>query len=164
MPTRIRTGISVQATSIRVLWVVREGTGLALALNFTTTVISSASTNSVMMVMIQSSMLWNQVICSITGDRRFLQLVFPRRRLPQFGECRPACDQRNAGHRQPQQPPADLALRHLHAARAPLIEPLSTPPAGRTCRTNRPLTNGLGGTSRYRARSLERVEIQPLKP
>ena len=46
-PTRISTGISVQATSIRVLWVVRDGTGLALALNFTTIVISSPSTNSV---------------------------------------------------------------------------------------------------------------------
>ena len=51
MPTRISTGISVQATSIRVLWVVREGTGLARALNLITTVTSSASTNSVMTVM-----------------------------------------------------------------------------------------------------------------
>ncbi len=47
---------------------VREGTGLALALNLTTIATRSPSTNSVMMVMIQSSMLWNQVICSITGD------------------------------------------------------------------------------------------------
>ncbi len=60
---------------------------------------SSASTNSVMMVMIQSSTLWNQMMFSITGVAGFLQLVFPRRRLPQFGECRPASDQRNAGHR-----------------------------------------------------------------
>src|SRR5216683_6693999 len=65
--TRISTGISVQATSIRVLWVVLDGTGLVLALNFTTTITKSTSTNSVMMVMSQNSTLWNQVICSITG-------------------------------------------------------------------------------------------------
>src|SRR5215212_11070559 len=67
MPTRISTGISVHATSTSVLWVVREGTGFALALNFTTTMTSSDSTNSVMTVMIQSSMLWNQEMLSITG-------------------------------------------------------------------------------------------------
>ncbi len=50
MPTRIRTGIRVQATSIKVLWVVRDGTGLALALNFTTTITSRARTNRVMTV------------------------------------------------------------------------------------------------------------------
>src|SRR6202012_5333793 len=66
--TRISTGISVQATSIRVLWVVLEGTGLALALNFTTTMISSASTNNVMTVISTSRKLWNQVMFSITGD------------------------------------------------------------------------------------------------
>ena len=42
---------------------------------------------------------------SITGDAALLQLVFPRRRLPQFGKRRPARHQRHAGHRQPQQPP-----------------------------------------------------------
>ena len=68
MPTRISTGIRVQATSIRVLWVVLEGTGLALALNFTTTMTSSASTNSVMMVISQSRKLWNQMMFSITGE------------------------------------------------------------------------------------------------
>ena len=67
MLTRISTGIRVQATSIRVLWVVREGTGLARALNLTTTVTSSASTNSVMTVMIQSSALWKRVMLSMTG-------------------------------------------------------------------------------------------------
>src|ERR1700716_2183152 len=68
MPTRISTGIRVQATSIRVLWVVLEGTGLALALNFTTTMTSSARTNSVMMVMSTNRKLWNQVMLSITGE------------------------------------------------------------------------------------------------
>ena len=57
MPTRIRTGISVQATSIVVLWVVRDGTGLARALNLTTTMTSSASTNSEIAVMITTSPL-----------------------------------------------------------------------------------------------------------
>ena len=41
------TGTTVQTTSIRVLCVVREGTGLARALNRTITITSSASTNSV---------------------------------------------------------------------------------------------------------------------
>src|SRR6266404_9970572 len=68
MPTKISTGISVQATSIRVLCVVLEGTGLDLALNFTTTMISSARTNSVMTVISTSRKLWNQVMFSITGD------------------------------------------------------------------------------------------------
>ena len=68
MPTRISTGIRVQATSIRVLWVVRDGIGLALALNLTITAIRSASTNSVMMVMrVKSSQLWNQLMSSMTG-------------------------------------------------------------------------------------------------
>src|SRR3954466_11101273 len=65
--TRISTGTRVQATSIRVLWVVLEGTGLALALNFTTTTMSNARTNSVMTVMSQNRKLWNQVMLSITG-------------------------------------------------------------------------------------------------
>src|SRR4051794_23233097 len=68
MPTRISTGIRVHATSIRVLWVVLEGIGLALALNLTTTAISNARTNSVMMVMSQNRKLWNQTMLSITGE------------------------------------------------------------------------------------------------
>jgi cytochrome c oxidase subunit 2 len=47
----------IEYTSISVLWVVLDGTGFDLALNLTTTMISSASTNSVMMVMIQSRKL-----------------------------------------------------------------------------------------------------------
>src|ERR1700712_1082590 len=68
MPTRISTGISVHATSIRVLCVVLEGTGLALELNLTTTMISNASTNSVMTVISTNRKLWNQVMLSITGE------------------------------------------------------------------------------------------------
>src|SRR4051794_36688167 len=68
MPTRISTGMMVQATSIRVLWVVRDGIGLALALNLTMTMINSARTNSVMMVISQNRKLWNQMMFSITGE------------------------------------------------------------------------------------------------
>src|SRR6266850_1504832 len=49
--TRMTTGITVQATSIRVLWVVRDGVGLARALNFTITMTSRASTNIVIAVL-----------------------------------------------------------------------------------------------------------------
>src|SRR5438309_769520 len=65
--TRINTGISVHATSIRVLWVVFEGTGLALALNLTTTMTSSASTNSVITVITTRRPVWNAVMKSITS-------------------------------------------------------------------------------------------------
>src|SRR6478752_5716676 len=68
MPTRISTGISVQATSISVLWVVRDGTGLAFALNLTTTITSSASTKSVISVIRTNRKLWNQTMLSITGE------------------------------------------------------------------------------------------------
>src|SRR5579883_1283430 len=65
--TRISTGMSVQATSMRVLWVVREGTGLVLALNLTITVTRSARTKRVMTVMVPRSQLWNAVMKSITS-------------------------------------------------------------------------------------------------
>src|SRR5215467_11775333 len=52
MMTRMTTGITVHNTSTNVLWVVRDGVGLALALNFTITVTSNARTNTVMPVMI----------------------------------------------------------------------------------------------------------------
>src|SRR3981081_3340035 len=67
MPTRISTGMMVQATSISVLCVVLEGTGLALALNLTATIASRASTNRGMTVISQNRKLWNQVMLSITG-------------------------------------------------------------------------------------------------
>src|SRR4051812_48034450 len=67
MPTRISTGMMVQATSINVLWVVREGTGFLAALNFTMTTTSSANTNRVMTVISQNRKLWNQMMFSITG-------------------------------------------------------------------------------------------------
>jgi len=53
--TRMRTGITVHATSRTALWVVFDGTGLALALNFTITMMSSARTNRAMMTVIGTS-------------------------------------------------------------------------------------------------------------
>src|SRR5215212_5304338 len=65
--TRMTTGITVQATSSSVLCVVRDGVGLALALNLTITTNSSARTNTVSAMMIQRTKLWNQVMSSIEG-------------------------------------------------------------------------------------------------
>src|SRR5262245_51165222 len=65
--TRMTTGITVQATSSRVLWVVRVGVGLALALNFTMQMTRSASTNAVIAAMSQSRKLWNQMMSSMVG-------------------------------------------------------------------------------------------------
>ncbi len=62
---RIRTGMIVQAISIGVLWLQRAGVGLARLLNRTITMISSARTNSVIAVMIGSSIqLWKKATCS----------------------------------------------------------------------------------------------------
>ena len=41
---------------------------MALALNFTTTMMSRASTNKVMIVISTNRKLWNQVMFSITGE------------------------------------------------------------------------------------------------
>src|ERR1700742_4114890 len=65
--TRITTGITVQATSIRVLWVVRDGVGLAFALNFTMQMTSRARTKAVITAMTQSRKWWNQTMSSIVG-------------------------------------------------------------------------------------------------
>ena len=54
IPARMAIGMMVHRISIKVLWVVREGVGLALALKRTMTVTSRTSTNNVMAVMIQS--------------------------------------------------------------------------------------------------------------
>ena len=78
---------------------VLEGTGLALALNFTTTVISSARTNSVITVMRQSRKSWNQMMLSITGVADSCRLNSHGDGCPNFGKRRPAGHQRNAGHR-----------------------------------------------------------------
>ena len=53
--TRMTTGMTVQSTSSSVLCVVREGAGLARALNFRITISSSANTNTVMPMMMYST-------------------------------------------------------------------------------------------------------------
>src|SRR4051794_24331159 len=59
--TRISTGTSVQTTSRKVLWVVRDGTGLAPRRNLTITISRRRRTKAVITVMIGiSSLLWNQ--------------------------------------------------------------------------------------------------------
>ena len=67
MTTRITTGIKVHATSSSVLWVVRDGVGLALALNLTMMISNSASTKAEIAMMIQSTKVWNETMLSITG-------------------------------------------------------------------------------------------------
>ena len=61
------TGTTVQRISMVVLCVVREGTGLARALNRTTMIASNTSTNSAITAIIQSRMSWNQTMSSMTG-------------------------------------------------------------------------------------------------
>src|SRR5262245_32051416 len=68
MITRMRIGATVQMISISVLWVVFEGLGLLLALNFTMTTINKARTKRVMIAVIgRSRKLWNQWMSSATG-------------------------------------------------------------------------------------------------
>ena len=67
----MRTGTTVQITSMVVLWVVREGTGLLRALNFTATITSSASTKTVIATISHSRKSWNQMMSSITGVAPF---------------------------------------------------------------------------------------------
>ena len=69
--TRMRTGTTVHNTSMVVLWVVREGTGLLRELNFTITVISSANTKSVIAEITHNRKSWNQMMSFITGVAPF---------------------------------------------------------------------------------------------
>src|SRR5262249_56682959 len=63
------------------------------------------------------------------GLCRLLQRDSPRRRLARLGECGPARRHRRAYNCQSEQPPADLAYRHLHVVRAPFeIIPKGIPP------------------------------------
>ena len=55
MPSRISAGTTVQITSISVLWLVFEGTGLERLLYLRMTQTNRASTNRLMMTMIQTS-------------------------------------------------------------------------------------------------------------
>src|SRR6476660_6746837 len=65
--TRMITGTSVHITSSKVLWVVRDGVGLARELKRTTTITNSASTKIVIAIISQSRKSWNQMIFSMTG-------------------------------------------------------------------------------------------------
>ena len=80
MPTRMSTGMIVQAISSPVWCVVRDGVGLAFSLNFTTTATSRASTKSVIAVMIQTSAVWKS--CTNLGHRGYGVL---KAHLPGFG-------------------------------------------------------------------------------
>ncbi len=65
MNIRIRTGITVQATSIGVLWLNFAGVGLARLLKRTTMMTSRTRTSRTMPVMIGRRMLlWKKIWCS----------------------------------------------------------------------------------------------------
>ena len=108
--TRITTGMTVQTTSSSVLCVVRDGVGLARALNRTMTMTSSTSTNAAMAVMIQSSRLWNETMWSITAVADCCSPSCHARRLPDPGQRRSRTRQ-NDGHRHCQK---GQPLEHQH--------------------------------------------------
>src|SRR5687768_13582890 len=75
MTTRISTGAIVHTTSIIVLCVVREGTGLFFSLKRTVQMARSANTNStitVMMMLMKMLKLW---ICSMIGVTASWKLI-----------------------------------------------------------------------------------------
>ncbi len=123
--TRISTGRIVQATSSRVLCVVRDGTGFACSLNFTATAIRSASTNSEIAVMIQTSQVWKRCTSWATGVTGVLHGDLPRLGLAGPGRERGGRDERqgDAGSRKPdRRPMANAARPH------PRLKLLSGPP------------------------------------
>ena len=67
MPTRMMIGITVQATSSNVLWVVLEGTGFDFELKRQTMYSSSTSTNNDIRVMRINMLSWNATSFSMTG-------------------------------------------------------------------------------------------------
>ena len=67
MTIRIAIGTTVHKISIKVLWVVRDGIGLARALKRTITMTSRISTKAVIAEIHQSKKSWNQMMRSITG-------------------------------------------------------------------------------------------------
>src|SRR5215471_2822248 len=62
------TGTMVHRISIGVLWVVREGEGLARALKRTMTIRRSASTNAEIAAMIHNRKKWKLATSSMTGE------------------------------------------------------------------------------------------------
>src|SRR5207248_3254271 len=65
---RMMTGMMVQRISIGVLWVVRDGVGLARALKRTMTIASRIRTKSAIAVVIQNRNVLKVEIWSMTGD------------------------------------------------------------------------------------------------
>ena len=80
--------MTVHRISSSVLWVVREGVGLALALKRTMTMTSRTSTNSVMAVMIQSRKSWksDDVVHHRSGG--LLEAELPVGRAAEAGQRR----------------------------------------------------------------------------
>ena len=78
MNIRIRTGPAVQITSIMVLCDQRAGTGFDFLLKRTTTMISSASTNRVMTVMIGIRIiLWKKMASCFSTDAAGCKSIAP---------------------------------------------------------------------------------------
>src|SRR3954447_12389910 len=65
--TRMSTGITVQAISIIVLWLGRDGGGVTDSRDLKTTQPSSAMTKAVMMMMIHSTSVLKSWMASFTG-------------------------------------------------------------------------------------------------
>src|SRR3954447_19767383 len=144
MPTRISTGISVHATSIRVLWVVLDGTGLALALNLTTTTTRSASTNSVIRVISTNRKLWNQVMLSITGEADSCNVHSHGAGCPNSASAAPPVASATPATVKPSNRRPTWPIDILMPLPLPSKVPQSIAPDGDQCCTIRPLTNGLG--------------------
>src|SRR6187402_2782488 len=141
MATRISTGISVQATSINVLWVVLEGIGLALALNLTTTAIRSPSTNSVITVIVTTSQVWNVVMKSITSVADSCSVHSQGAGWPSSANAAPLAASAAPATANPSNrwPIFDIFM----PLALPKEVPQNTAPDGDPCGTIRPLTNGL---------------------
>jgi len=84
------------------------------------------------------------MMLSITGEADSCSVYSHGAGCPSSANAVPPAANATPATANPSKPLAHLALRHLHAARAPLINPQSIPPDGEECCTIRPLTNGLG--------------------
>src|SRR3954447_16809612 len=161
MPTRISTGTMVQATSMRVLWVVLDGIGLALALNLTMTTINSARTNSVIRVISQNRKLWNQMMFSITGEAAAWRVYSHGAGWPISANAAPppastAPTTANPSNRRPVRPidiVMPLALLVTKTLQHAIFD-------GTCC----PIRASDGGRQHSRTGSPKHLEIQPLKP
>ena len=111
--TRMTTGMTVQATSSSVLWVVRDGVGLARALNFTITMSSSTSTKTVMADDDPEHEIVEPDDVVHRRRRRLLEAHLPRRRLAEAGERDAArCECRHESERRGGR--SDQSHEHQH--------------------------------------------------